>query len=57
MRILDKGFKKAGFYKIRWDRRDDKGRVLSSGIYFCKLSLKGKASIIKLIALDREEAR
>jgi len=29
-----------GAYQISWDGRDEQGRAVSSGIYFCRLSAR-----------------
>jgi hypothetical protein len=45
IRTIDVGYKRAGSYTkadraIHWDRRNDKGERVSSGLYFIKLSTK-----------------
>jgi flagellar hook assembly protein FlgD len=32
-----KGKVPAGFYRVQWDAKDDRGKPLSSGIYFSRL--------------------
>lgn len=34
--IIDED-KEAGTYKVEWDGRDDSGKLISSGIYFCQM--------------------
>ena len=31
----------AGSYRVLWDGRDDSGREVSSGVYFCRLKVIG----------------
>ena len=35
--VLHEGPKKAGFHRLRWDARDDRGRPLASGVYIYRL--------------------
>ena len=35
--VLREGPNKAGFHRLRWDARDDRGRPLASGVYVCRL--------------------
>ena len=35
--ILHQGLQQAGYHRLHWDGRDDKGRPLASGIYFYRL--------------------
>ncbi|MFH2036495.1 MAG: FlgD immunoglobulin-like domain containing protein, partial [Candidatus Zixiibacteriota bacterium] len=37
VKILDKGYKRAGNYKTYWDGNDNSGNAVSSGIYFLNL--------------------
>jgi hypothetical protein len=37
VRILAAGLQTAGYHEIAWDGRDDGGRPLASGIYFCRM--------------------
>ena len=32
---------RAGNYRVLWDGRDNSGKGVSSGIYFCRLEVKG----------------
>ena len=34
VKTLDLGYKAAGYYKIYWNGRDDKGQPVASGAYF-----------------------
>ncbi|MEW6684708.1 MAG: lamin tail domain-containing protein [Candidatus Edwardsbacteria bacterium] len=38
VRVLTKAKKEAGYHSIHWDRKDESGERVSSGIYLCKLS-------------------
>ncbi len=38
VRILADGVSEAGEYSVRWDGRDDAGRLLANGVYYCRLS-------------------
>lgn len=36
---------------VEWNGRDSKGRVVNSGVYFCRVSCKGTAELRKLIVI------
>ncbi len=42
---------KAGGYTISWDGRDDKGKVLTSGVYFCKIESGGFEDVVKMVMM------
>jgi flagellar hook assembly protein FlgD len=42
---------RAGQYAIMWDGRDDLGREVASGIYFCQLRIGGFHKTIKMMLL------
>jgi hypothetical protein len=46
-----KGKKKAGFYSVKWDGKDEKGKNLSSGIYFYRLHAGDNIDSRKMILL------
>jgi hypothetical protein len=48
--LLDRG-QKAGGYIISWNGRDNKGKTLSSGVYFCKLEAGGFEDVIKMVMM------
>ena len=48
--LLDRS-QKAGGYTISWDGRDNKGKVLTSGVYFCKLEAGGFEDVIKMVMM------
>ncbi|HUU30362.1 MAG TPA: T9SS type A sorting domain-containing protein [archaeon] len=40
-----------GIYSVIWDGRDSRGRSMSSGVYFYRLRVGGKASVRKMVLL------
>ncbi len=48
---LGDGFKSKGWHKINWDGKDEKGKLVGCGIYFCKLQSGGTTEIKKMILL------
>lgn len=48
--LLDKHLD-AGAYSIQWDGRDERGAVLPSGVYFCRLAVDGVSSTRKVTLL------
>lgn len=48
--LLDRA-QKAGGYTISWNGRDNKGKVLTSGVYFCKLEAGGFEDVIKMVMM------
>ncbi|MCF7823031.1 MAG: T9SS type A sorting domain-containing protein [Candidatus Marinimicrobia bacterium] len=47
IRIVE-GRQKAGYHELQWDGRDDMGRVMSTGIYFCRLQTTDYIKTIKM---------
>ena len=45
------GPKKVGIHKVRWDGKDDKGRNVVSGVYFCQFKVDDFISTKKVIWL------
>jgi len=41
----------SGSYELTWDGRDDQGRELPSGLYFCRLETGNRKESIKLVLL------
>jgi hypothetical protein len=39
VKVIEEGKKKAGFYNLKWDGRDDKKRTLPSGFYFLRFTV------------------
>ena len=50
--ILDAGFRTAGDHEVRWNGRDDDGRLLSTGVYFYRLRTIGQTETRKLLLLQ-----
>ncbi len=51
VKTLHDGVMDAGKYKATWDGRSDAGRVVSSGVYFCKLVTADKVAETKMVLL------
>ena len=49
VRELRSGFFLAGEHAVEWDGRDDGGRAVVSGVYFCRLRSGGGEAIRKLV--------
>lgn len=49
VRRLDSGVKAGGRYEASWDGRDDQGRSLATGTYFCRLTTSGGSSTRKMM--------
>ncbi|MEO0155921.1 MAG: S8 family serine peptidase [candidate division WOR-3 bacterium] len=43
--------KEPGYYSIHWDGRDDKGKALAAGIYFCRMTAEEFVDTRKIILL------
>lgn len=52
VRTLVAGNRPAGSHSTTWDRRDDRGRQVSAGVYLCRLASGGQAQSRKLIVLN-----
>jgi len=48
VRRLFEGHRSAGYHAVQWDGRDDAGRAVGSGIYFCFIRGNGVSKAIKL---------
>ncbi len=48
---LQKGMQSKGIHSIQWNGKDKYGNQAASGIYLCKLTVKGKMDVKKLIFL------
>jgi len=48
VRALYRGRREPGRYRVVWDGRDDRGALLASGIYLCRLSAAGHEDVVKL---------
>lgn len=42
-----------GIHSVNWDGKNDQGRLLSSGMYFCRMVTDGNQSEVKRIILNR----
>ncbi len=52
VRTLVNGMREPGFYTVIWDGRDDSGREVPGGIYFCRMVSDGFGTTRKLVLLD-----
>jgi hypothetical protein len=52
VRTLMSGECPAGSHSAGWDGRDDLGRRVTSGVYFCRLSAPGVSETRKMILVD-----
>lgn len=52
VRTLRVGTEPAGTYSVRWDGRDDSGRRVGPGTYFCRLTAGGFRAARKLTLVD-----
>ena len=51
VRKLREGLHRPGIFTVAWDGCDQRGKRAASGIYFCRLMVKGKKSITKKLVL------
>jgi flagellar hook assembly protein FlgD len=42
---------RAGGFSVRWDGTNDAGREVTSGVYFCRLTLNGSSQTKKLVVV------
>ena len=52
VRTLADGSLPAGPHALSWDGRDDRGRPVASGVYFCRLAAGGDVAVRRLAKLD-----
>ncbi len=45
------GFRGAGYHKVHWDGKDDSGRPVAAGVYFCQLRTQGLVAVRKMLLL------
>ena len=50
-RLIDHRLREPGRHYIVWNRRNDKGRPVGPGIYFCRLSAGSETQIQRIILL------
>jgi hypothetical protein len=51
VRTLCQGTRSPGWYRISWDGKDDHGKPVASGIYFCKYRTDAFQSVKKMLML------
>ena len=51
VRTLVDGVQSAGQHFVRWDGRNDGGRGMASGIYFCRMTAAGFTEKRKMVLL------
>ena len=51
VRVLVHGMQNAGHHHVVWDGRDDQGRLVSSGVYLCKLEASKMVATRKMVVL------
>jgi hypothetical protein len=49
IRVLSDQEQQAGVYEVRWDGRDDQGRLVGSGVYFYQITINGFAETKKMV--------
>jgi len=49
VRVLVDESKSTGRFEIKWNGKDDSGKNVSSGIYFCKMNIQGINKSIKMV--------
>jgi hypothetical protein len=49
--VRDAAWQAAGRQEVRWDRRDDEGRVVAAGVYFADVRVDGAARGHRVVAL------
>ncbi|MCK4584499.1 T9SS type A sorting domain-containing protein, partial [candidate division WOR-3 bacterium] len=52
VRTLVDEYKEKGYYAVKWDRRNDEGRLIPAGMYFCKLKTVTCSKTRKLIVIQ-----
>jgi flagellar hook assembly protein FlgD len=51
MNILKNDFQNQGKYTVRWNGKNMKGQIVTSGIYFYKMSANGLTLVKKMLLL------
>lgn len=51
VRTLFSGPRQSGAYLVRWDGKDDAGKVLPSGVYFCRFNAANFKQVRKLVLI------
>jgi hypothetical protein len=52
VRTLKQGIENAGYYRIVWDGRDNKGKKVNYGIYYCRMNATEFKAMKKLIKVE-----
>jgi flagellar hook assembly protein FlgD len=52
VRTLVAGTAEAGYHRAAWDGRDEAGRRVAPGVYYCRLNSAEFAAMRKLVKLD-----
>jgi|GEM_PF-3033519 len=52
IKTIIKQTKKPGFYTVRWNGKDTKGRIVSSGVYFYKIKMKNFTMTRKILFIQ-----
>lgn len=52
VKVLDEGMQKAGRHRLAWDGRDEKGQLVSAGIYFVRLERQTITLSRKIVIVD-----
>jgi len=52
VRTLHSGVEPAGLHQVIWDRRDDLGRSVGRGTYFCRMAAGSFRTVSKLTAIE-----
>lgn len=52
VKVLDEGMQSAGRHSLAWDGRDEKGRLVSAGIYFVRLERQTITLSRKIVVVD-----
>ena len=51
MRNVYSGALDRGHYQMQWDRRDDNGKQVASGVYYARVAVDGRALTSKVTVL------
>jgi len=49
IRVVYEGMATTGLYTVRWDGRTDAGDYVGSGVYFCRLRVRGTTLMTKML--------
>jgi photosystem II stability/assembly factor-like uncharacterized protein len=51
VRMLGEGLQPSGFYQLIWNRRDDRGQQLASGVYLVRMEVGDYSAVHKILLL------